>query len=144
MLGVMEARADQTAFQDRREYWVYVFGRLKPGVSRAQALAQLNTIYTPIITDVEAPLQQGIPDQMLAGFKVKKIRLEPGDQGQSSLQGETTTPLILLFSVTAIVLLVACTNVANLLLARAAGRAGEMAVRSSLGARRGQLMAQLL
>ena len=143
MRGQMESWAGNTE-TNRRSYWVYAFGRLKDGVSREQAVAQLNAIYSPIIAEVELPLQGGLPPQVLAEFKAKKIRLEPGQQGQSNLQGETSTPLVLLFSVTGIVLLVACTNVANLLLARAAARASEMAVRSSLGAGRAQLVGQLL
>src|SRR5881275_2197323 len=57
---------------------------------------------------------------------------------------DAQTPLLMLFSVTAIVLLIACANIANLLLARGAGRSMEMGVRLALGARRGQLVAQLL
>jgi predicted permease len=137
-------QSDSDPIDDRRSAWIYAFGRLKPGVTPATAIGQLNSVYQPIIQDVEAPLQQGVTDHMLAAFKAKKLRLEPGRQGQSNLIGETRTPLYLLFAVTAIVLLVACTNVANLLLARAAARGSEMAIRSSLGAARRQLVGQLL
>ncbi|MEO8452018.1 MAG: ABC transporter permease [Gemmatimonadota bacterium] len=143
MRGVMEPWAERFE-NNRRDYWVYLFGRLKPGVSREQALAKLNALYRPIIAEVELPLQEGVSDQMRSEFKAKQIRLEPGARGQSTLQSQTTTPLALLFSITAIVLLVACINVANLLLARAASRSGEIAVRSSLGAGRGQLIVELL
>ncbi len=132
------------AFEDRRSYWVYLFARLKPGVTIEQASARLNTLYHPIVNDVEVPLQSGVPDEMLARFKAKEIRLEPGSLGQSQLRHQTATPLLLLIGLTTIVLLVACTNVANLLLARAASRAAEMAVRSSLGAQRSQLIGQLV
>jgi predicted permease len=142
MRNLMESEND--SLDDRRSYWIYAFGRLKPGVTRDVALGQLNSVYQPIIRNVEAPLQKGIPDQVLAKFKGKTLRLEAGSQGQSTLIGQTRTPLYLLFAVTAIVLLVACTNVANLLLAQAAARASEMAVRSSLGAARRQLVGQLL
>ena len=77
-------------------------------------------------------------------FRAKQITLADGRRGQSSMHNETRTPLILLFSITAVVLLIACANIANLLLARSAGRATEMAVRLSLGATRQQLLAQLL
>lgn len=143
MRGLMEPWSGE-AYSDRRSYWVYVFGRLKPGLTAAQAATQLNGIYSPIIADVELPLQRGATPQTLAEFKAKKLRVEPGHQGQSSLMAQTRMPLILLFAVTGIVLLVACTNVANLLLARAAARSSEMAVRSSLGAGRSQLIGQLL
>jgi predicted permease len=131
-------------FENRRSYWVYLFGRLKAGVSMDRAATALNALYHPIITDVEAPLQKGMSDKRLVVFKAKKIVLEDGWRGQSSVHGDTRTPLILLFSISAVVLLIACANIANLLLARAASRSMEMAVRLSLGATRRQLLAQLL
>ncbi len=135
---------DQSRFESRTTYWLYLFGRLKPDVSLTEAQDQINAVYRPIIHDVEVPLQSGITDEMLARFKTKIVTLEPGDRGQSGIHEQTRAPLLLLIGITAIVLLVACTNVANLLLARAAGRQGEMAVRSSLGAERGQLIGQLM
>jgi len=131
-------------FDNRRSYWAYLFGRLKPGVSIEQARAGLNAVYRPIINDVEAPLQKGMSDQTLARFKAKELVVDPGYRGQSSIHREAKTPLLFLMSVTGIVLLIACANIANLLLARGAGRAPEMAVRLSLGAARRQLLGQLL
>ncbi len=131
-------------FEDRRSYWVYLFGRLRPGMSLAQASAGLNALYHPIITDVEAPLQKGMSDQTMARFTARQLPLTPGWRGQSSMHREAKTPLIMLFSVTGIVLLIACANIANLLLARGAGRAMEMGVRLAMGASRRHLMAQLL
>jgi predicted permease len=130
--------------ENRRVYWAYLFGRLKPGVSLEQASAKLNAIYKPILADVEAPLQAGMSEQTMTRFKAREIVLSEGERGQSSIHLEATTPLLMLFSITGIVLLIACANVANLLLARGATRAMEMAVRLSLGAGRGQLLGQLL
>jgi predicted permease len=131
-------------FENRRQYWAYLFGRLKPGVTLEQASTKLNALYTPILTDVEAPLQQGMSEQTMARFKARQVAVKEGDRGQSSIHREATTPLLMLFSITGIVLLIACANIANLLLARGANRAMEMAVRLSLGASRLQLMGQLL
>jgi predicted permease len=133
-----------TGFENRRSYWAYVFGRLKPGVTIDRARNALNAIYKPILTDVEAPLQQGMSEQTMARFKARELVLTEGARGQSSMQREASTPLTMLFAITGIVLLIACANIANLLLARGANRAMEMAVRLSLGAGRGQLLGQLM
>jgi predicted permease len=132
------------AFENRRSYWLYLFGRLKPGVTLAQAKSALNGIYRPILNDVEAPLQQGMSAATMAKFKTKEIGVVPGYRGQSQVHREAKTPLAMLFGVTAVVLLIACANIANLLLARGAARAKEMGVRLALGAVRRHLVAQLL
>ena len=131
-------------FDNRRSYWVYLFARLKPGVSIEQARTAMATPYRQILADVEAPLQKGMSEQTLARFKSKAITVEPGAHGQTSITREAKAPLTLLFGVTALVLVIACANIANLLLARGAARAGEMAVRLSIGAGRAQLVRQLL
>ncbi|MEJ7810752.1 MAG: ABC transporter permease [Gemmatimonadaceae bacterium] len=131
-------------FENRQSYWAYLFARLKPGLAIEQARANLNAIYKPIINDVEAPLQKGMSAPTMARFRAKTLGMEEGRRGQSSVHNEVRTPITLLFGITAIVLLIACANIANLLLARGANRAMEMAVRLSLGASRRQLLAQLL
>jgi predicted permease len=132
------------AFDNRRNYWAYLFARLKPGVSIEQARTAMATPYHTIVNDVEAPLQTGMSPQTMTRFQAKPILLEAGSRGQSSVSKEARAPLTLLLGVTAFVLLIACANIANLLLARGAGRAGEMAIRLSIGAGRGQLVRQLL
>lgn len=131
-------------FERRREYWVYVFGRLRSGVNLEQAALEINGIYHPIITEVEAPLQEGMSDATMERFRAKEIVLHDGRRGQSQLHGEVQTPLTLLLAITGVVLLIACANIANLLLARGASRNHEIAIRSSLGATRAQLLRQLM
>ncbi|MEQ1692993.1 MAG: ABC transporter permease, partial [Gemmatimonas sp.] len=114
---------------NRRDYWVYVFGRLKPDVPMATAKAGLDGVIRPILANVEAPLQEEMSAPTMARFKAKQMVVEPGSRGQSSMQGEARTPLAMLFAITAVVLLIACANIANLLLARGAERATEMGVR---------------
>ena len=131
-------------FENRREYWAYLFARLKPGVTREQATVAINGPYHSIVNEVEAPLQKGMSEPTMVRFKAKQITTEAGNRGQSSFDNEARTPLIILLAVTGTVLLIACANIANLLLVRGAGRAAEMAVRLSIGANRRQLITQLL
>lgn len=133
-----------SGFDNRQTYWAYLFARLKPGVSLAQATTGLNAAYHPIIGTVEAPLQKGMSDATMAKFLKKSVTVKPGKQGQSSMHAEAKTPLYMLLGVTGIVLLIACANIANLLLARGANRSMEMSVRLALGASRNQLLMQLL
>lgn len=140
--GVLEKPFNQ--FDRRTSYWAYVFARLKPGVSIEAARERANARYHTIVNDVEAPLQTGMSDATLTRFRAKSLDVTPGARGQSQVHEEAKAPLTMLFGVTGVVLLIACANIANLLLARSAARKGEMAVRLSIGASRPQLIGQLL
>ncbi|HXT71078.1 MAG TPA: ABC transporter permease [Vicinamibacterales bacterium] len=134
----------QKLVANRRAYWIYLFARLKPGTEIAQAQAAINQPYHAVINDVEAPLQKGMSATTLEQFKAKTLVVTPGSRGQSDTPEEAFVPLVLLLGVTFVVLLSACANIANLLLAKAVGRTGEMAVRLSIGAARKDLIRQLL
>ena len=142
----MRTRLEPTykKFDDRRSYQWYLFARLKPGMTIEQAHAALEPPYHAILDSVEAPLQKGMSAQTLVRFKAKPLVVEPGSRGQSGIPHQSGASLTLLLGVTAFVLIIACANIANLLLARSAARAGEIAVRLSIGASRLQLVRQLL
>jgi len=129
---------------NRRSYWAYLFARLKPGIEVEPARATFNAQYRSILTQADVPIQQGMRPSMLAQFRDMQMQLEPGTRGQSRAPHEARQPLTLLFGVTAIVLLICCANVANLLLGRAAARSTEIAVRLSIGAGRRHIVGQLL
>ena len=131
-------------FENRRSYWAYLFARLEPDVSIDEARAALSPLYRSILTEVEVPLHPGFSDRRRTEFVAKPLLISDGRRGQSSLDEQVTPSLLLLFAVTGTVVLIACANVANLLLARLSARASEMAVRLSIGATRRHLIVQLL
>ncbi|MBY0506143.1 MAG: ABC transporter permease [Bryobacteraceae bacterium] len=132
------------AFEQRQSYWVYLMARVKKGVSHAQAQSAMNVLFRGIINEVDAPQQKGASETFMKRFRSQELVLRPGEQGQSSIQSNASTPLSLLLGITGFVLLIACANIANLLLARAAGRSREMSIRLTVGAGRWQLVRQLL
>jgi len=131
-------------YERRNAYFLYLFGRLRPGGTTEQALAEANARYSSILNEVEVPLQESMSGEQMERFRARQILASPGGRGQSTLNRDARAPLILLFTITAFVLLIACANIANLLLARGASRGQEMALRSALGGGRRQLLSQLL
>jgi predicted permease len=136
---------DSYSLENRRGRWVNVFGRLKPGITPAQAKASLQPLFHSVL---EMEVQQKEFSRAAASTRKQFLRSSidvlPGSRGGVVLGTLAGTPLWILMALVGLVLLIACANVANLMMARASWRRKEIAVRLAVGAGRFRLVRQLM
>ena len=129
--------------EDWKDSWLAVMARRKPGVSHQQLEAGLSAAYRPLLEQQAATIKNFDAKQR-ALFLDRKILAISGASGRPTVQHDTRPALLALFTLVALVLLIACTNVANLLLAQGAARQREFAIRTAMGAGRFRMIRQLL
>jgi len=143
MMMTAQMTPNRNDLNNHKDHWLAILGRLKPGMSPAQTEEAIRPSYHSIL-DEELPLMTGFRAETRQRFLDKRILLDDGSKGRQILQRDAKKPFLILTGMAGLALLIACANVANLLLARGAARQREIAVRMALGAGRWRLMRQFL
>lgn len=142
-------RTDASLLSQPTAWWIQVMGRLRPGATAAQVQAKLDGVFQETARSSLAGYLQSLSEEQRGTARnrqrrdVPQLLVEPGSRGAYDVEEDVRTTANILSAVVAVILLIICANVANLMLSRATGRRKEISVRMSLGATRGRLVRQL-